>query len=173
MSFEVGDAIVYGGSGVCEIDGIESISFYHERPQKYYVLKPMFVKQSSVVYVPMNNEEQVSKIKPVISKQEAIKLIKQIPLKGGRWIEDRNERRDTFNDIVNTGSRKEIVKLISLIESHKDALAEEGKRLNTQDERVLSEAMRRISAEFAVALDMEPEEINEIIRNEELKAKLA
>lgn len=133
----------------------------------------MFVKQSSVVYVPMNNEEQVSKIKPVISKQEAIKLIKQIPLKGGRWIEDRNERRDTFNDIVNTGSRKEIVKLISLIESHKDALAEEGKRLNTQDERVLSEAMRRISAEFAVALDMEPEEINEIIRNEELKAKLA
>jgi len=173
MDFQVGDAIVYGGSGVCEINGIESISFYHERPQKYYVLKPMFVKQASVVYVPMNNEEQVSKIQPIVTREEAIKLIKQIPLPGGQWIEERNARKDAFNAIINTGSREEIVELISVIENKRDELYNEGKRLNAQDEKVLMEALRRMNAEFAVALNMGIDEIESIIRDEEKKSQLA
>lgn len=173
MDFQVGDAIVYGGSGVCELSGIESISFYHERPQKYYVLKPMFVKQASVVYVPMNNEEQVSKIQPIVTRDEAIELIRQIPFKGGEWIEDRNSRKDSFNNIINTGSREEIIGLISVIENKRDELFQEGKRLNAQDEKVLSEALRRMNSEFAVALDMDIDEVESIIRDEEKKAQLA
>ena len=43
MAFKIGDNIVYGAKGVCLIDDIRDMSFFHERPQKYYVLKPLFV----------------------------------------------------------------------------------------------------------------------------------
>ncbi len=170
MGFAIGDAIVYGGSGVCEIEDIRDISFYRERPQKYYVLKPMFATQASVVYVPFANQEQVSKIHPVISKEEAMAIISKIPIKGAKWIEDRNERKEAFNNIVNTGSREEIVSMISLIESHRSKLAGEGKKLNAQDERILSEALRRINSEFAVALGMDPDAVDSYIRNGKRKA---
>ena len=75
MKHSKGETVVYGGSGVCQIDDIRDISFYHERPQKYYVLKPLFVKQSQTVYVPMNNEKLTAKIQPVISREEALELI--------------------------------------------------------------------------------------------------
>ena len=167
MSFAVGDAIVYGGSGVCEIEDIRDISFYRERPKKYYVLKPMFTPQSSVVYVPFSNEEQVSKFHHVISKEEAMAIISKIPIKGAQWVEDRNERKEAFNGIVNTGSREEIVSLITLIEKRRDELADEGKKLNAQDERILYDALRRINSEFAVALGMDPDSVDRYIRDRE------
>ena len=165
MGFTVGDAIVYGGSGVCEIEDIRDISFYRERPQKYYVLKPLFSAQSAVMYVPMSNKEQVSKIHPVMSKDEAMSIIKKIPIPGVKWIEDRNERKETFNGIVNDGKREDIVSLITLIEKHRDNLLSEGKKLNAQDERILVEALRRINTEFAVAFGMEPDAVDRFIRD--------
>ncbi len=159
MSYTVGDAVVYGGSGVCEIDDIRDISFYHERPKKYYVLKPMFVKQSSTVYVPFDNEKLTAKIQPVISKDEAIRLIDGMGEGDSVWIDDRNQRKDHFNDLLSNGTRKQIIDLISMITRHRDSLAEEGKVLNMQDEKILAEAERRMNAEFAVALDMRPDEV--------------
>ncbi|SEW30508.1 transcriptional regulator, CarD family [Ruminococcaceae bacterium KH2T8] len=161
--YTVGDTVVYGGSGVCEIDDIRDISFYHERPKKYYVLKPMFVKQSSTVYVPFDNEKLTAKIQPVISKDEAIELIDGIGSEESEWIDDRNQRKDHFNDLLSNGTRKQIINLISMITKHRDTLAGEGKVLNMQDEKILAEAERRMNAEFAVALDMRPDEVVEYI----------
>ena len=159
MNYTVGERVVYGGSGVCSIDDIRDISFYHERPKKYYVLKPMFVKQASTVYVPFDNEKLTAKIKPVISKDEAIELIDAMGQDDCEWIDDRNQRKDKFNDLLSNGTRKEIIDLISMITKHKESLAEEGKVLNMQDEKILAEAERRMNAEFAVALDMRPDEV--------------
>jgi len=171
MGFAIGDAIVYGGSGVCEIEDIRDISFSRERPQKYYVLKPMFTNQASVLYVPAANKEQVSKLRPVISKDEAMAIIRKIPIRSTEWVDDRNQRRETFNGIVSSGSREEIVSLIALIEERRDELVESGKKLNAQDERVLTDALKRINSEFAVALGMEPETVDRMIRSGELLKK--
>ena len=92
-------------------------------------------------------------------------IISRIPIKGVEWIEDRNARKAAFNEILAGGSREEIISLISLIESHRDELAKEGKKLNAQDERVLVEALRRINTEFAVALNMMPDEVDKFIRD--------
>ena len=46
-----------------------------------------------------------------------------------------------------------------------EELSAEGKHLNAQDERVLVEALRRINTEFAVALNMMPDEVDKFIRN--------
>jgi len=169
MEFSKGETVVYGGSGVCEIDDIKDVRFYHERPQKYYILKPLFVNQAQVVYVPFNNEKLTSKIKPVISKKEALDLIHAIDDNSIEWIEDRNERKEIFNGLVASGDRKSIVDVISAITAHRKRLADEGKSLNQQDEKILTDAQRRMNAEFAVALGMDPQQIPEFIQEEREK----
>ncbi len=164
MKYTKGDTVVYGGSGVCKVDDIKDISFYHERPQKYYILKPLFTKQQElVVYVPYDNEKLVSRMQPVISKEEAIKLIDDISDVKLEWIEDRNQRKDTYGSIVTSGSRREIVDVISLIRNRRATLEAEGKRLNMQDEKLLLEAERRMNAEFAVALDIDFDKVEAYI----------
>ena len=89
MSFSKGETVVYGGSGVCEIDDIKDVRFYHERPQKYYILKPLFVNQAQVVYVPFNNEKLTAKIKPVILRRKL--LISFTALMTTMWSGSRTE----------------------------------------------------------------------------------
>ena len=163
MGFKIGDNIVYAGSGVCQIDDIKDISFFKEKPQKYYVLKTLFVTRSQYVYVPYDNEAQVSRIRPVASKKEAIALIDKLPIDNCSWIEDRNERKATFTDIIVNGSREDIVGLIYLINRHAEKLSKEGKHLNAQDERALIDARNRMNNEIAVALNMEPDSVIELI----------
>ena len=166
MDFSVGDTVVYGGSGVCEISEIKDVQFGRERPQKYYILKPMFVNQAMVVYVPMKNEQLVSKIQPIMSREDAIALIHDIPTMNIDWIEDRNVRKSTYSELLASGERKDIISVIRVINSRRKALEEEGKTLNMQDEKLLYEAQKRMDAEFAVALNIEIEDVLSFINAE-------
>jgi CarD family transcriptional regulator len=169
MSFSKGETVVYGGSGVCEIDDIKDVRFYHERPQKYYILKPLFVNQAQVVYVPCNNEKLTAKIKPVITKKEALELIHNIDDNNVEWVEDRNARKELFNGLLSSGDRKDIIDLISTISARRKQLEDEGKSLNQQDEKILTDAQRRMDAEFAVALGLDVHQIPEFIQEEKAK----
>lgn len=169
MSFSKGETVVYGGSGVCEIDDIKDVRFYHERPQKYYILKPLFVNQAQVVYVPYNNEKLTAKIRPVITKKEALELIHNIDDNNVEWVEDRNARKELFNGLLSSGDRKDIIDLISTISARRKQLEGEGKSLNQQDEKILTDAQRRMDAEFAVALGLDVHQIPEFIQEEKAK----
>ena len=60
-------------------------------------------------------------------------------------------------------SREDIVGLIYLINRHAEKLSKEGKHLNAQDERALIDARNRMNNEIAVALNMEPDSVIELI----------
>ena len=159
MSYSVGEIIVYGSNGVCKIDDIKETSFFKEAPKPYYFLSPLFVKSSSVIYVPLDNPAQTDKIKPIMTKKEADEFVKSLPVTGMEGIEDRNKRKDAFTKILSSGTRSEIAALIELIMSHKKLLEAEGRKLNAQDERAMAEAMRRIDNELAVIRGVDPSEI--------------
>ena len=162
--YKQGDIIIYRGNGVCRVDEIKDISFYHERPQKHYILKPMFTNQQELVlYVPYNNEKLVAKMQPVISKKEAKELIDSINDSSVEWIEDRNQRKDVYGEIILGDSRKDITSVIGLISRHRVNLEAEGKHLNMQDEKLLNEAERRMKGEFAVALGIEFDDVEDLI----------
>lgn len=169
MNHVKGETVVYGATGVCTIQEITEISFFNERPKKYYVLKPLFNKQAAVLYVPFDNEEMTSRMKPVISRDEAMSLISSVDEKTIEWIDDKNVRKSMFNKIISSGTREEIIALIRLINQRRDELSAEGKRLNMQDEKALAEAERRMNAEIAVALNIEPDKVAELFLEEAQK----
>jgi len=165
MGYSAGDVIIYGNKGVCRIDEIKSMSFAREEPKEYYLISPMFTRSSLVMYVPLDNELQCAEIKPVLSRDEAMALIESLPFNNCDWVEDRNERKEKFATILNSGSREEIAGLIHLINKQRAALTEAGKKLNAQDARALDEAVTRINNELAIALDVEPSDVSDIIRD--------
>ena len=170
MKFNIGDNVVYGGNGVCKITEIKAMSFFNEPAKSYYVLKPIFSKQASVMYVPLDSEVMVAKLSHVIGKEEALSLIESLPTNNIEWIDDKNLRKDTYNTIVTKGTRMEIMGVIKAVLMRQAELINEGKRLNMQDEKTLTDAENRMNAELALALDMQPEEVPEFIRKE---AKIA
>ena len=163
MDFSIGEIIVYGSNGVCKIDDIKETSFFKEPPKTYYFLSPLFVKSSSVIYVPLDNPAQAGKIQPIMTEKEADEFIKSLPVTGMEWIEDRNRRKEAFSKVLSSGTRSDIAALIELIISHRKLLENEGRKLNAQDERALDEAMRRIDNELAIIKGVEPHVIQEQI----------
>ena len=82
--YEVGDLIVYGRTGICEVTEITTLKMDGVPKDKlYYILRPVHEKHGKV-FTPVDNEKIV--MRRVISKEEAEKLIREIPQIEGLWI---------------------------------------------------------------------------------------
>src|SRR5659263_707363 len=75
--FNVNDLIMYGGSGVCIVEGIgvPDISGI-DNTKQYYFLKPLYTKDSTI-FSPVDNSRVV--MRKLITKEEAQELISKIP----------------------------------------------------------------------------------------------
>ena len=75
--YEVGDLIVYGRTGICEVTEITTLKMDGVPKDKlYYILRPVREKRGKV-FTPVDNEKIV--MRKVISKEEAEELIREIP----------------------------------------------------------------------------------------------
>ena len=75
--FEIGEYVVYGVKGVCRIEDITHIDISGaDKNRLYYVLAPIG-DANGKIYVPTDNQKIV--IRRVISKEEAEKLIQELP----------------------------------------------------------------------------------------------
>ena len=59
------------------------------------------------------------KMRKVLSKDEIMQLIKKMPEEGNIWIEDSDERKESYKKILESGERTELVKLIKTLHTHK------------------------------------------------------
>ena len=76
--FEIGEYVVYGVKGVCRIEDITHIDISGaDKNRLYYVLAPIG-DANGKIYVPTDNQKIV--IRRVISKEEAEKLIQELPV---------------------------------------------------------------------------------------------
>lgn len=123
--FNVNDTILYGTHSICKITDITEQKF-NRSTNKYYILQPLH-NASSTIYVPMDNEKLIAKMRRILSEEEIYELIKAMPDKNGAWIENKNERNEYFRSILSNGDRAEIIKLIKIIYQHKEELKAIGK----------------------------------------------
>lgn len=85
--FNVNDTILYGTHGICKISDITEQNF-NGSTKKYYILQPLH-NVSSTIYVPMDNEKLLAKIRRILSEEELYELIKAMPDKETTWIENK------------------------------------------------------------------------------------
>ncbi len=162
--FQIGETVLYGSEGVCSIDHVEEMRVGKTKA-KYYVLKPVF-RSGATIFVPMDNESLLAKMRHILSKEEILELLSNIHENEIEWVEDPGERRTAFQAILATGDRAQIVRLIRLLYLRRQELREKGKHLRSTDEQLLRDAEKILNDEFALVLNIPQQEVPEYIRTQ-------
>ena len=159
--FQIGETVFYSGSGICRIDSITSREFGDEM-RDYYVLIPEHAAKS-VVYLPVDNQALVSRMRAPLTEEQVLRLIHKMPEQGCRWMGDENRRELGDERILRDGDQREIILLIRSIYLHQQQLREKGRKLHQCDERALREGQQMLSDEFSHVLHIQPEEVENYI----------
>jgi CarD family transcriptional regulator len=167
--FKIGECILYKGTGVCRIEGITEREF-GENIREYYVLKPL-EKKGATIYVPADSEKSLAKMREVLSADEIKELIDDMRVDEDiSWIDDANLRKNLFRDAINSGEPRRLIRTVKTLRSRKRSLLQRGKKLNMTDTQFMKDAERLLYDEFAMGLNIKPDEVNSFII-EQMKKK--
>lgn len=158
--FSVGQNVLYGTNGVCVVNDITE-KIIGKVSVEYYVLKPLGL-DSSTLFVPTHNEQLVKKIREVLTKDKISEVIDDLP-DAGEWNDNKQERTDEFKEIISGGDFIELIRMIRLICTRSQELAQSGRHIHMSDERFLKEAEKMVSEEISLALEVDKDAALEMI----------
>ena len=158
---KIGDLVRYGQSGVCRIDEIRTMKMA-DMEKEYFVLTPLF-KASSVLYVPCDNLDLVSKMRPLLTEGEIKPLIQAAKKADVEWIRDFRRRSELSKKALASSNPMELLLLIRSIHEHRK---EEGdaKRVHTTDDYFLRDAEMIFYSEVSFVCGKKVEEVAEKIK---------
>jgi CarD family transcriptional regulator len=159
--FNKGDFIIYSGRGICRIDDI------CEKQQQgimksYYILHPV---EDYKLKISISTDNDSVKMMELISEEEAEVILDSFKLPGIDWIDGDNERIEIYSDIVKTGNRKEIARIVNTLMKKKIEAEISGSRFIEKDKKLLAKIQNIFFAELAYSLNTTYEEINEKINS--------
>lgn len=154
---EMNDIVSYGAQGVCRITGLTEKHF-GDVTMEYYVLEPVYQKNSTI-FVPINNDKLVAKMRKILSADEVYELIRTVPDQQVEWIEDENQRKQQYQEILSSGDKRRLMRTIKALYTHRKEQYAKGKKLHQCDERFFKEAEDLLYNEFALVLDIKPDQV--------------
>lgn len=158
--FNVDDYIMYGKTGVCKVVDITNEKFINGEKRKYYILSPIY-NNDTVIKIPLDNDKVP--MRKVISKGDMTSLINDIPNMEILWIDDEKKRIAQFETMLKSGQCEELIKLIKSIKFSKKYARSIGKKLEKPDRDIMKEAERLLTEEFAIILNVYPNEASSYI----------
>ncbi len=155
--YKIGDIVVYGTEGLCEICDITEKTFGKENIE-YYVLRPKN-KIEETVYVPKNNEKILTRMRHILTRDEANALLEATMEDSQEWVVCDRDRMKLYKDILLYGSSKDILQMTRTLYLHQLEQLEVGKKLHAADERFLRDAEKMLFEELAYVFNISIEEV--------------
>ena len=162
--FQVNDTVVYGSDGICVIEEIAARTFDH-KTQEYYVLRPLYGNRSTI-FVPTQNPRLCAKMRALLTSEEIYAIIRGLPGAEPVWIENDALRKQRYTEILRSGDRRDILRLLKTLHLHQRKLRDSGRKFHASDERFMKEAERVLYGEFAHVLHLEPAQVEPMILRE-------
>lgn len=162
--FSINDTVLYGSTGICTIIDITEMQF-RGQTLEYYVLKPLQAG-SSTVFVPTTNETLTARMRRMLSAETIQSIIRSLPFEKDIWIADARSRAETYKAIINNGDRTELARVIRTLHVQQQKQVDAGKRLHISDEKILKDAQKLLHEEFALVLNISPDEVAPYITKE-------
>ena len=159
--YQVGDTVLYGIHGVCSIIGLEERKI-DRRTVQYYVLQPRD-QNGAKFLVPAGNPVAAAKRRPILSREELEALVRSGEVRADAWISDENRRKQYYRELINSGDRAALIRMVATLHRHKAAQAAAGRKFHLCDENFLRDAQRLLSVEFALVLGIAPEQVGEYV----------
>ena len=130
-----------------------------------HVMKPVLPEtkqiagRSFTICVPMDNDTLVSKMLPLLSREELEEILSDLPNLSTRWIENDLERTTEFKRILKTADRRSIFGVIKTIYRRDQELQSQNRHLRGSDQQIMKEAESILYYEIAQVLSIDPAEV--------------
>lgn len=159
--FKIGDKVVYGSNGVCEITSISTLESSAQKDRLYYILHNLVT--GGTAYVPTDSEVYLCAI---MNKTEAQKLISEIPNVPFEHLSEINpkEAQKCYKDILLSHDRLKIIGLIKFLKFTELRKKSQKKKLSIIEERYLSQALIVIGSELGASLELSKEKVEEMVQ---------
>lgn len=156
MLFKINELIVYGNSGVCKVKDICA----QDGERLYYKLEPVFEK--CVIFVPADTKIFM---RPVISRDEALRLIDRLPLLEISLPAAHNNRELTeyYKTKFSLHSCEDLGAMIKTIHTKISSQTAIGKKPCQTDLKYIKKAEELLYGELSVVLDIPVDNVPEFI----------
>ena len=113
--------------------------------------------------MPTDNEMLLKKMRTVLSIKEINKLIDMAAKNPMEWIENDIARKEHCSNVIKSGDRYELMRLIEMLYLKREELKNTKKHFHISDEKYLREAERLLHDEFSYTLNISKEEVPDYI----------
>lgn len=156
--YSIGEHVLYGLHGVCKIDAIEKKRFGDEL-HDYYILKPVF-DQGSTIFVSTKKEALVSKMIPLLCRDDIYMLMDNLSISESYWIDNESVRKEEYKTIIESNDRAKQLSIFKAILLHRQKLIALKRKMHSCDEIILKNVEKRLYEEFAFVLETTKEDIS-------------
>lgn len=147
--FECGAMLVHPTYGVCEIVHIGKLDMKNVKDERvYYTLVPVYDTKSKL-FIPAEGEVG---LRPIMSKEDAMELVKSLPQIEPIVVKNEKEREKLFKELLRNGNCMDISRIIKTLYLRKKARLDAGKKAVSLDEKYLFMAREHLYGELSVAL---------------------
>lgn len=160
--FGVGDYVAYNEDGVCRVEQVGTLSIpVADRDQCYYTLRP--ISESGKIYVPVDT---ALPMRPVLSREEAMALIRQIPGVEAEVSQLSNKRmlEEHYRSMMKPHTPLALVKTLKSVYEKRTG-GEKLRSLSSTDEYYRKRAEALLYQELAVALEIPADTVESFIAN--------
>lgn len=161
--FEIGDKVLYGSHGVCCVTGREEKKVDRKNVQ-YLVLEPV-EKDGSKYMVPTHNASAMGKLSRILTRDEMESLLQSEKVRTDGWIQNENERKQTYRDLMGRGDREGLMCMVHSLYDHRAAQLAAGRKCHLCDENFLRDAEKLLSSEVSVVMGLEPAQARQYLRD--------
>ena len=163
--FDIGEYVSYGINGMCNIEDIRPMQLSQSvEKMMYYILRPES-NPKSTIFVPVNNQKLVSKMREPMTKDEINAMLVRMKDRTLEWEKDVRFRTESFHEILNNGVNQDLILMIRCLHRKRQELVQLGKKLPARDSNTLKTAERLVEEEFAHVLHINCEEVSDYIRD--------
>ena len=160
--YQVNDLVLYGVHGVCKILEVQ-MQTVNRKKTEYFVLEPIS-QQGSRFFVPTKSEVALSKLRCLISKEEIMALLASPESHREIWLDDENQRKQQYKDVLTTGDRAMLLCLLRLLDRHRELQADSGKKFHISDANFMRDAQKIIFSEFSLVLGTSIDVVEQYIK---------
>ena len=160
-TIKAGHHVIYGNNGICLVESIAEMAFSAgDKHKPYFILRPLS-DANSVIYLPHDNELLLSRLRPILTKKEVVAILNAPLCEEIDWIEDKKLRAAAFRETVSGNHVPTLLALVKRLCHKRDELIQQNKKMLSADREVFSTALRAICDEFAFALDISQQAVEE------------
>lgn len=160
--FKIGDLINYSAHGICKVDDITEKTIAG-KTRTYYILEPVHDEDKLKISAPVDNDNVV--MSELITKDTAKEILTSFNSEGIEWCETPNRRLQLYSNVVKTGDRREIAKVVNTLLRERVSARVDERTFYAQDRKLLENIKESLFQELSIALGMDFEELrNQIVQ---------